>query len=221
MKCPHCNIAIHSGLQDLSAIAQGRLPLPGGGAKLEGNWHIQHQQCPECGETIIFMDRNSPYEGGKVARFMAYPQKYTRPVPPEVPDPYRQDYIEACKVLDDSAKASAALSRRNLQAVLRDKAGTKNKDLYDQIEEVINSGKVPSHVVEELHAVRNIGNFAAHTIKSTTTGAIVDVEPGEAEWNLDVLDSLFDFYFVQPAVSARRKAELNKKLKEAGKPELV
>jgi uncharacterized protein DUF4145 len=152
---------------------------------------------------------------------MAYPQKRIRPVPPEVPDPYRQDYAEACKVLDDSAKASAALSRRNLQAVLRDKAGTKSKDLFDQIEEVINSGRVPSHIAEDLHAVRNIGNFAAHTIKSTTTGAIVDVEAGEAEWNLDVLDLLFDFYFVQPALSAKRKAELNKKLKAAGKPEFA
>jgi hypothetical protein len=46
------------------------------------------------------------------------------------------------------------------------------------------------------------------------------VEPGEAEWNLDVLESLFDFYFVQPALHAKRKAALNPKLKEAGKPEL-
>jgi hypothetical protein len=44
---------------------------------------------------------------------------------------------------------------------------------------------------------------------------------GGGEWDLDVLDSLFDFYFVQPALSAKRKAELNKKLKDAGKPELV
>lgn len=151
---------------------------------------------------------------------MAYPQKRTRPVPPEVPDPYRQDYIEASRVLDDSAKASAALSRRNLQSILREKAGTKSKDLFDQIEEVIKSGTVPSHIADDLHAVRNIGNFAAHPIKSTSTGEIVDVEDGEAEWNLDVLDLLFDFYFVQPAVSAKRKAELNKKLKDAGKPEI-
>ena len=123
-------------------------------------------------------------------------------------------------MLPHSPKASAALSRRNLQAILRDKAGTKAKDLYDQIEEVIKSGTVPSHIAEELHAVRNIGNFAAHTIKSTNTGEILDVETGEAEWNLDVIESLFDFYFVQPAISAKRKSELNKKLKEAGKPEI-
>jgi uncharacterized protein YeeX (DUF496 family) len=29
-----------------------------------------------------------------------------------------------------------------------------------------------------------------------------------------------DFYFVQPTIAAKRKAEINKKLKEAGKPEI-
>jgi hypothetical protein len=154
-------------------------------------------------------------------RFMAYPKNAsTRPLPAEVPEPYRSDFEEAVAVLPLSTKASAALSRRNLQAVLRDKAATKSKDLFDQIEEVIDSGKLPSHITEGLHAMRNIGNFAAHEIKSKTTGAIVDVEPGEAEWNLDVLESLFDFYFVEPAKTAKRKADLNKKLKEAGKPEI-
>jgi Domain of unknown function (DUF4145) len=76
---------------------------------------------------------------------------------------------------------------------------------------------VPSHIAGDLHALRSIGNFAAHPLKSTNTGEIVDVENEEAEWNLDVLELLFDFYFVQPAISARRKAALNKKLKEAGK----
>ena len=57
-------------------------------------------------------------------------------------------------------------------------------------------------------------------MKSTSTGTIVEVEPGEAEWTLDVIESLLDFYFVQPALTAKRKAELNKKLKDAGKPEI-
>jgi hypothetical protein len=149
---------------------------------------------------------------------MAYPASRSRPVPNGVVDPYKQDFIEACKVLQDSPKASAALSRRCLQMILKDKAGAKKKDLFDQIEEVVST--VPSHVGESLHAVRNIGNFAAHPLKSTNTGEIVEVEDHEAEWNLDVLELLFDFYFVQPAIAAKRKADLNKKLREAGKPEL-
>jgi hypothetical protein len=45
-----------------------------------------------------------------------------------------------------------------------------------------------------IDAIRNVGNFAAHPLKSTNTGLILDVEPSEAEWPLD------------------------KKLSEAGKP---
>jgi hypothetical protein len=130
------------------------------------------------------------------------------------------EFIEACNVLQISAKASAALSRRNVQAILRDKAGTKTKDLYDQIEEVIKSSAVPSYTSEGLHGVRVIGNFAAHPLKSTDSGEIIEVEDNEAEWNLETLERLFDFHFVQPAIAAKRKAEINKKLKEAGKPDL-
>jgi hypothetical protein len=176
-------------------------------------------RCPECYEAIISLDRWIPNEPTSVP-VIVYPSGAVRPVPAEVVDPYRQDFIESCKVLEDSPKASAALSRRCLQAILRDKGGTKSKDLYDQIEEVINSGKVPSHICEDLHAVRVVGNFGAHPMKSTTTGEIVEVEAGEAEWNLDVLELLFDFYFVQPAISAKRKANLNLKLKAVGKKEL-
>jgi len=46
------------------------------------------------------------------------------------------------------------------------------------------------------------------------------VEAGEAEWNLDTLEGLFDFYFVQPAVLQAKKEALNKKLSGAGKPTL-
>ena len=52
------------------------------------------------------------------------------------------------------------------------------------------------------------------------TGQIVDVEPGEAEWNLDVLESMFDFYYVEPARIQSRKAALNAKLASAGKPQI-
>ncbi len=65
-----------------------------------------------------------------------------------------------------------------------------------------------------------IGAFAAHPIKSKASGEIIDVEPGEAEWNLDVLESLFDFYFTQPALLKKKREALNTKLKEAGKPEM-
>ena len=66
--------------------------------------------------------------------------------------------------------------------------------------------------------VRDDGDFAAHPTKSKSTGVVVDVEFGEAEWSLDVIEGLFDFFFVQPAVLQRKKDALNQKLQDAGKP---
>jgi hypothetical protein len=57
-------------------------------------------------------------------------------------------------------------------------------------------------------------------MKYKHTGIVVDVEPGEAEWNLAVLEALFDFYFGQPETSKRKREALNEKLKLVGKPEL-
>ena len=72
----------------------------------------------------------------------------------------------------------------------------------------------------DLFVIRNIGNFAAHPLKSTRSGEILDVEPGEAEWLIGTLEALFDFAFVQPERLKRQRAQLNQKLREAGKPPL-
>lgn len=215
MKCPHCAVGIHEAFQVNQIHILG-----------EEVWFGYFQRCPECQKPIVKLESEHRAPQGQHGRkivplFCAYPASASpRPVAPDVPDPYKKDFEEAVAVLPISPKASAALSRRNLQAVIHDKAGIKRKDLNQEIQALIDSGVLPSYLSESLHAVRNIGNFAAHPIKSTSTGEIVDVEPGEAEWNLDVLESLFDFYFVQPAIAAKRKAELNKKLKNAGKPEI-
>ena len=152
---------------------------------------------------------------------MAYAKATARPVPPEVEASFTNDFNEACLVIGDSEKASAALSRRCLQKLLIEKAGAKEKAALDsQIQEVIDSGTLPSYLTEAIDAIRNIGNFALHPIKSTHTGAVIEVETGEAEWLLDTLEGLFDFYFVQPAILRKKRAALDKKLEEAGKSKL-
>ncbi|MDB6122745.1 MAG: hypothetical protein JWQ71_1738 [Pedosphaera sp.] len=101
--------------------------------------------------------------------------------------------------------------------MLRTAAKVTPGDLFGEIDQVLKTGHLPTHISESIDAIRNIGNFAAHPIKSKSTGEIVPVEPGEAEWNLDVLELLFDFYFVQPAVIKKKRAALDAKLKDVGK----
>jgi hypothetical protein len=133
-------------------------------------------------------------------------------------EPYAKDYREGCNTMAESPNASAALARRCLQRILREKTRVKAGKLYAEIDEAVNSGKLPSYITEALlDAVRHFGNFAAHPEKDVSTGEIIDVEPGEADWCLDILEMLFDFYFVQPAKAAERAARLQEKLKNAGK----
>lgn len=187
-------------------------------------WKTRHQQCPECREVFIYL------EGGParypqnpiqvIETHLIWPQDGHRTCPTEVPDPLRKDFLEAAAVLPKSPQASAALTRRCLQYLLREYDKTTAKDLVNQIDEVISSNRLPSSLAEQLDAVRNIGNFAAHPQKSTNSGEVIEVEPQEAEWNLDVLEDLFIHYFVKPAQLQKRKDSLNKKLADAGKPQL-
>ncbi len=207
MKCPHCLNSYHPQIQEFNL----------GGDKV-AQWSFELQKCPSCQNFIIHL--KSQNRGlGLVNNHLVYPKTVSRtPLSPDVPKEFGEDYKEACLVIGDSPKASAALSRRCLQNILREKAKVKHQDLSKEIDEVLSSKQLPSYLAEGIDAVRNIGNFAAHPIKSTSSGEIVDVEPGEAEWLLDLLEGLFDFYFISPAELQRKREVLNKKLADAGKP---
>lgn len=141
-------------------------------------------------------------------------------LPTEVPDEYAKDYIEARLILEDSPQASAALGRRILQHLIREKVGIRERTLDREIEKIVESGSLPSFLTESLDAVRTLGNLAAHPTKNDTTGEILPVTYEEAEWTLDTIEKLFDFYFVQPATLAKKRSDLNSKLDAAGKPPL-
>jgi hypothetical protein len=216
MICPHCRISFHD--QSIS------VPLR---KDIDGAWMLIWRECPTCKHSIINLEMGQDFYQDearntllfqKLKNIMVWPKASSRPpCPVEVPKNFAEDYIEACLVFPDSAKASAALSRRCLQHILREVAKVKPGNLADEIQQVIDSGKLPSHLVESIDAIRNIGNFAAHPLKSQKTGEILPVEPGEAEWNLDVIEALFDFYFVQPEILKKKRYALDQKLKEAGK----
>lgn len=148
---------------------------------------------------------------------LAYPRSISRsPLSPDVPPEFAQDYTEACLVLNDSPKASAALSRRCLQNIIHNKFNIVKADLSKEIDELMK--QLPPYIANDVDAIRNIGNFAAHPKKSQNTGEIIDVEPNEAEWMLNILEGLFDFAFVQPAIAQRKRDGLNTKLDEIKKP---
>lgn len=213
MKCPHCHKSFHPQSHATDLGIEGRTE------HWQYKWSVHQMTCPACAKPIIFVEYKehwgSRIQGGKT--FMVFPRGAKRPpAPPDVPEAIANDFNEACLVLEDSPQASAALSRRCLQHVLKDRGVSNNDNLSRAIDDAL-AAHLPSHIADDLDAIRNIGNFAAHPQKSIHSGEVLPVEPQEAEWNLDVLEMLFDFYYVQPAKSKARRDALNEKLEEVGK----
>ncbi len=205
MKCPHCLVEFHETWQGLGSTIEDA----------DGKWAAKWTQCPRCKRAVMKLAHYQ--KGRQPTESLFRPRAVSRaPLDPEVPEQFAADYREACLVLSDSPKASAALSRRCLQNLLREHFKVKKGNLSDEIDEAL--PKLPGDLGDAVDAIRNIGNFAAHPMKSTNTTVVLDVEPGEAEWCLDVLEDLFEFYFVRPARLRKKKEALNEKLKEAGKP---
>lgn len=218
MKCPHCLVEANFNFSERFIFDNETY-----------GYSISYSVCPNdsCKNLVAYLNEGqiSHTQAGPfyhpsslMKKRLINPKGISRnPVPESVPEDIKQVYLEAALVLADSPQASAALSRRCLQHLLRDHVGVKNGDLYDEIEEALAKGGIPSYISEELHSIRQIGNFGAHPNKSKNTGEVIPVEPGEAENNLDVLDSLFDFYFVVPEKTKQRKDALKAKLDETRK----
>ena len=213
--CPHCNVQAYVVVETMRIAVDNN-------QKYFVSWY----HCPKCERLVILLrygreilDSNMRWDSIEqvMPERMIVPPAQTRHVPVEVPEGLRSDYIEASMVLAISPKASAALSRRCLQNTIRNTKGIKERTLYDEVKKVIDDGLVSSGLAENLDAVRMHGNFAAHPMQNVTTGEIIDVAPDEAAWNLELLDGLFDEWFVIPEKNRLRKARLEEKSVEAGK----
>ncbi len=213
MICPHCSVAFHDDDEwDELEITDPQI--------VPHAWTVEALTCPTCEEPIVRLVEITDEYGfdSKIERRLIYPSS-ARPAPvgDTVPEEFNADYIESYQVLHISPKASAALSRRLLQAVLIEQGYSKGS-LAQQIDAVLDDTELPSHLSENIDAIRNFGNFSAHPVTDITSLQIIDVEPQEAEWCLEIIAGLFDHYYVKPEASRKRLAELNEKLKKAGKP---
>jgi hypothetical protein len=220
MKCPHCGINFHDNWsRDYMKLTGDVRPVDKGQGQF---WYFRSAHCPRCEDVTIEVARHHDFQHRGEDWRQLYPIGANRgPVPAEVPVTIAQDYIEACNVLPISAKASAALARRCLQHVLRAN-GYKDKDLAREIDLLLGETDpqkaLPYKLRETVDSIRNFGNFSAHPIDDRTTLQVIDVEPHEAEWCLEIIEELFDHFYVGPALANAKKAALNAKLTAAGKP---
>lgn len=222
MLCPHCGIGIRLHLSETSTVYWVEHEV-----HKQYGFDIAHGFCPECEKLIVLRRYGKFWQHDNESRELypekeeiLYPARRSKPIDPAVPPRYKTDFLEALAVLDVSAKASAAISRRLLQDILENHFGLKAKGLAAEIDLFLEIRGVPGLLAEQVDAVRNVGNLASHPWKDTRTGEVMDVEPGEAEWLIGTLEALLEFAFVQPRRVEELRNRLNAKLDAAGKPPL-
>ncbi|EHU5198915.1 TPA: DUF4145 domain-containing protein [Vibrio vulnificus] len=157
--------------------------------------------CPneECREFTIagslhktYYNRYRYLEDEALISWSLKPQSNAKQFPSYIPEAIIGDYDEACLIRELSPKASATLSRRCLQGIIRDFWGVKKGRLVDEINAI--KDKVDPITWQAIDAVRNIGNIGAHMEKDINL--IIDVEPQEAQLLTGLIEILIKDWYV-------------------------
>ena len=105
----------------------------------------------------------------------------------------RSDYEEASAILHLSPKASATLSSRCLQGMIRDFFQISKSNLFEEINAI--KDKIPADQWAVLDGVRRIGNIGAHMEKDINL--IVDIEPDEAQKLIKLIELLLQQWYIE------------------------
>ena len=152
---------------------------------------IDMYKCPECKNiSVIASSLGKGFK--KPFRVLVNPTSSAKQYPDYIPKAIRDDYEEAYSIVNLSPKASATLSRRCLQGMIRDFWNIKKSKLADAINELQN--KVTSSQWKAIDSVRKIGNIGAHMESDINT--IVEVDSGEAEKLLKLIELLIDKWYI-------------------------
>lgn len=144
--------------------------------------------------------------GPPIQTWRLIPTSRAKSFPEFVPAPIREDYEEACSIQELSPKASATLSRRCLQGMIRDfwNVKTESGRLFDEINAI--KDRVDPETWETIHAVRKVGNVGAHM--ESDINMVVDVEPGEAGLLIGLIESLIEEWYVARHKRRERNAAI-------------
>ena len=149
---------------------------------------IEYVTCPKCKKTSITVHR--PYDESV---YHVYPRSVCKQFPEYIPEQIRNDYEEACLIADLSPKASATLSRRCIQGMIRDffQLNDKSRKLFDEINEIESRKEISPNQAEALRALKNIGNIGAHP------DTISDVEPNEAKLMISLIEFFMEQWYIR------------------------
>ncbi len=139
-----------------------------------------------------FSGNSWTYTRKPIEEWQLRPKSLAKPFPAYISKAILDDYKEACLIVSDSPKASATLSRRCLQGIIRDFWKISKPRLIDEIKEL--EGKIDASTWRAIDGVRSVGNIGAHMEKDINL--VVDVDPEEAKTLIGLIEFLLKDWYV-------------------------
>lgn len=194
--CPYCGMVMSLDRNTMSTyhpcfeFANGMITTPMNPKIVDSTIEVVFYKCPNCNSYTIAAKGigKSVDDFDTVIRPYSLAKKY----PSFVPQQIRTDYEEACAVLKFSPKASATLSRRCLQGMIRDFWKITKSNLYEEITAL--KDQVQPDLWQALNDLRQLGNIGAHMEKDTSL--IIDIDPGEAELLIQLIELLVKEWYI-------------------------
>ncbi|HST26442.1 MAG TPA: DUF4145 domain-containing protein [Gaiellaceae bacterium] len=218
MKCPTCGEHTPDAWEGFNPAAFM--------TKAEHNLSLDHMRCAnnDCKEMVIRATESWTTVGGfprwHSETWVVFPRwaDTKRPVDALVSDEFRRDYEEAAAILELSPRMSAVLSRKVLYDLLARYAEIAEYTLKGSIDKFSADERHPQRIRENLHHLREIGDFSAHTQRDKSDqGQIIEVGKIEAEWTLDLVERLFDYFIVGPEHDRQLREAMDAKIEAAGR----
>jgi len=197
--CPYCNHDTTIANENYrNGKSDQTISNKYGYRRLEINWIV----CPnpDCQQTTLIVDlktlvvenREWQTTGKIIESWRLLPKSQAKVFPEYIPEIIRQDYEEACAISDASPKASATLSRRCLQGMIRDFWGVSKNRLIDEINDI--KDKVDPLTWKSIDAIRKVGNIGAHMEKDINL--VIEVEPTEANLLIQLIELLMKEWYI-------------------------
>ena len=184
IECPHCGVYVSV---DFEAFQPNKVAAHK--RDLQPIVAVEYGHCPskECHRLIVrtMVDR---LLGTSIE--YAIPTTTTVEISNAVDPGIVSQYRKAKRILPIDANASAAMSRRCLEMLLRGFFKVKRGRIYDEIQELLDSNQLPSYLAGDIDRIREIGNLGAHPAGDISLPS--DASREEAEWSLEILGDLFE-----------------------------
>lgn len=192
--CPYCRMPVPVVIDETAQVYTISFHSPDIHTSHDDSlMEIAYFRCHSCHR--YFLIASGIGHAVKNVYCMFHPQSDAILYPDSVPLQIRQDYEEACAVINRSPKACATLARRCMQGIIHDRWNVHAQNLYAEIDAL--KGIIPQTEWNAMHALRQTGNIGAHMEQDVNL--IIEIQDAEARLILNMVEYLIQRWYIDIA----------------------